>query len=97
MPSEATQQWYPVGPLDPQPGYQDKKRKRRARLKGDERRKKKNLTVKVPNEEQEDGAGLFYDAVEQLEEALGHDPSRSVYYTLMDALNLALLHGVGDD
>jgi hypothetical protein len=86
-------EWEVVGPLDPQPAMGEKSRRRKRRLKGDAKRKKINVTVKVPNEEQEDGAGLLYDAIEQLEEILGHDPKRSMYYTIMDGLNIAILHG----
>ena len=84
--------WEYIGPLDPQPARGEKSRRRRRKLQGTERRKKVNLTIKVPKDETEDGAGLFYDAVEQLEEILGHDPHRSMYYTIMDALNYTILN-----
>ena len=89
-------EWQLIGPLDPQPAMGEKSRRRKRRLKGDAKRKKTNVTVKVPNEEQEDGAGLLYDAIEQLEEILGYDPKRSMYYTIMDGLNMAILHGRSD-
>lgn len=91
-----TDSWGLIGPLDPQPATGEKKRKRSKRLKGQAKRNKINVTLKVPNEEREDGAGLYYDAVEQLEEILGYDPPRSAYYTIMDALNIAILHGKED-
>lgn len=85
--------WVEIGPLDPQPARGEKLKKKRKRLKGEDRRKKINITLKVPKDEQEDGAGLYYDVLEQVEDMLGHDPHRSAYYTIMDALNLTLLHG----
>jgi hypothetical protein len=87
--------WDALGPLNPQPCDAPKTKKSKNR-KGDERKNKPNVSIPVPKEDREDGAILLYEAVEQYEEILGYDPSRSMYYTIMDALNIAILHGKQD-
>lgn len=83
--------WVKVAPLEPQPGLQEKKKRRK--FSGEARRKRKTISVKVPQDEQEDGAGLWEDAISQVEEIVrpGTD-GRPPYYTIMDALNYTILN-----
>lgn len=60
--------WRRVGPLNPQPGSREGKSKRK-RKKGAERRKRVNVTVKVP-QDTEDGAGLWDDALDRIKTKL---------------------------
>lgn len=89
--------WTPLGPLNPQPGSVEGKSKRK-KFRGEKRRKRVTISIKVPKDEQEDGAGLLDDAVELLEGRLkGDDDPRPVYYTIMDALNFTILNADADD
>lgn len=83
--------WVGLGPLNPQPGSREGKPKRR-KFKGEARKARKTISIRVPNDAEEDGAGLLDEALAQLEAKLGHDPARPPYYTIMDALNYALLN-----
>jgi hypothetical protein len=88
--------WLYRGRLNPQPPGQEARPKRdekRPRKTGEERRQRRTISLRVPNDADEDGAGLLDDAIEQAEERLGHREPRSPYYTLMDALSLLILHG----
>lgn len=89
--------WVAVGLLDPQPGGREKSKKPRKKFKGEARRKRATISIKVPKDEQEDGAGLFTDYVEQLEAKLTGDDPRPVYYTLIDALSYTLLNADSED
>ena len=82
--------WKVLGPLNPQPGSREGKPKRK-KHRGEARRQRKTISVRVPDDAAEDGAGLLDEAIETLEAALGYDDARPVYYTIMDALNIALL------
>lgn len=84
--------WKRVGKLNPQPPGAEAKPKR-SPFKGEQRRNRKTITLRVPQDEQEDGAGLWDDAIEQAEERFGYKEPRPPYYTILDALNLAILHG----
>lgn len=90
--------WLRMGALDPQPAGREKvnKKPKRRALKGEARRKRKTVSIRVPQDEQEDGAGILTDLVEQFEDRLGNDPRRPPYYTLVDALSFALTN-VGED
>jgi len=84
-----TESWVSVGPLDPQPA-RGEKRKKVKRFKGAEKRKRTTISIRVPKDEQEDGAGLWDDLMERVSERLereGLDGSRPPYYLLSDALN----------
>lgn len=81
--------WTLLGPLNPQPGSVESKTKRK-KFQGEARRKRTTISIKVPQDEQEDGAGLLEDLQTKLEQALGNDPARPAYYVLVDALNFAL-------
>lgn len=83
-------EWISLGPLNPQPGSQDGKPKRR-KFQGQARRARKTVSVKVPQDAQEDGAGILEDLIGQLEDRLGHEPHRPTYYSLVDGLNFALM------
>lgn len=91
--------WKSVGPLDPQPAGREKKngKPKRRKFQGAERRQRASISIKVPKDAQEDGAGLLTDLVEQLEERLGHDPTRPIYYTLMDALAFTIYNAGPED
>lgn len=89
-------EWDRFGPLNPQPGSRTGKPKRR-KFKGEARRKRTTISVKVPKDEQEDGAGLWDEAIEQLEIKMYGENGRPPYYTIMDALNYTLLNAGEDD
>lgn len=90
--------WEPLGPLDPQPAGREKAHKpKRKRLKGQARRQRMTVSIRVPKDEAEDGAGLLNDAIELLEAKLGHDPARPPYYTILDGLNYAILNSDESD
>ena len=57
-------EWGMVGPLNPQPGSREGKPKRR-KFKGEARRKRRVISIRVPQDDIEDGAGIFDDLVEQ--------------------------------
>jgi hypothetical protein len=88
--------WVFRGKLNPQPPGQETKPKRnraKRKLSDEERRSQRTVTLRVPAEAKEDGRGLLEDAIGQAEERLGHREPRSPYYTIMDSLNLVILHG----
>lgn len=62
--------WEPVGPLDPQPGGREKARKpKRKRYEGEERRQRRTISIKVPNDT-EDGGAIWDETLEQVKERL---------------------------
>lgn len=91
--------WLELGPLNPQPGSVEGKPKRR-KFKGEERRQRKTISLRVPDDASEDGAGLLTDLIDQLEGRIqGGDEAkhRPPYFTLCDALNFAILNANHDD
>jgi hypothetical protein len=89
--------WLFRGKLNPQPPAYDPRPKRdekRPRKTGEDRAQRKTITLRVPTGAPEDGAGLLDEAIAQAEERLGYEKPRPPYYTLMDALNGVILHGV---
>lgn len=60
--------------------------KPRKKFQGEERRQRKTISVKVPQDEQEDGAGIFDELVTQAREKLGDEGDKPVYYILVAAL-----------
>jgi hypothetical protein len=90
LPDSRASEWDLVGPLNPQPGSREGKPKRR-KFQGEKKRKRKTISVRVPDDAAEDGAGLLDDALTQLEKELGFDPPRPRYNTMMDAANFALM------
>jgi hypothetical protein len=89
-------EWIKVGPLNPQPGSTDGKPKRK-RLKGEKRKKRKTISLRVPDDADENGAELFDEAVEQLEEKLNPGNHRPLYFTLMTALDYTNLNADATD
>lgn len=88
--SDDVRNWVLIGPLNPQPGSRDGKTKRK-KFKGEARRKRATISIKVPKDEREDGAGILADLVETIETMIsGEGKHRPVYYTLVDALNYTL-------
>jgi hypothetical protein len=80
------------GPLNPQPGSVEGKPKRK-RFAGEARKKRRVLSIRVPDDADEDGAALFDEAVENLEKKImGDDDHRPIYFTLMNALDYTLLN-----
>jgi hypothetical protein len=94
--SEMGDDWFELGPLNPQPGSQEGKPKRK-KFRGEARRKRKTISLRVPDDAGEDGAGLLTDAIEQLEERISGEKARPPYYTLLDALSYALLNSGPED
>lgn len=78
-----------LGPLNPQPGSRTGKPKRK-KFKGEKRRKRTTISIKVPKDEQEDGAGVWDDRLEQARERMEADgeldPDRPPYYLITDIL-----------
>ena len=60
--------WVRVGPLDPQPGGREKARKpKRKRFAGDERRQRRTISIKVPNDRE--NGGEVWDEILELVKA----------------------------
>jgi hypothetical protein len=57
--------WRKVGPLNPQPGSVEGKTKRRRRLKDEARRKRRTISIRVPDD-QEDGGALWDEMFEYI-------------------------------
>jgi hypothetical protein len=83
-----------VGDLSPQPGATGKKRKR---FKGEKRRKRRTISIRVPQDEQEDGAGLLDEKFDSMRELLGQDESYPPYYVISAALDYTLLNADATD
>lgn len=90
--------WKLLGPLNPQPGSVEGKPKRR-RFKGEERRKRRTISLRVPDDAGEDGAALLDEQIEALEAKINPDDDkrRPIYYTIMDALSFTNLNAGADD
>jgi hypothetical protein len=73
------------------------KSKPRKRFKGEARRTRSTISLKVPKDADEDGAGLLDEAVATLESKISGENPRPVYFTIMDALNYTLLNAGEDD
>jgi len=57
-------EWAQVGALDPQPGGREKSRKRRRKLQGEARRKRKTISLRVPDDT-EDGGAIWDETLEE--------------------------------
>jgi hypothetical protein len=88
--------WNKVGPLNPQPGSREGKPKRK-RYTGQARRQRVNWQVKVPKDEQEDGAGILDDLLEQCKDALGVEQDFPTYHTLTKVIYDWLTGGTAKD
>lgn len=88
--------WAKVGPLNPQPGSKEGKPKRR-KFQGEARRKRATISIRVPNDSAEDGAGIYDELVEQAQEKLqrdmGVDYVPTPYITLVAVLHNYLTGG----
>lgn len=84
-------EWLLVGPLNPQPGSVEGKAKRK-RHQGQARRQRKVISIRVPDDADENGAGLLDESVEALEEKIKPGDHRPIYHTLMSALGYTLLN-----
>lgn len=58
------EEWYPLGPLDPQPAGRAKSHKKRRKLKGEARRKRKTISLRVPDDT-EDGGAIWDETLEE--------------------------------
>ncbi len=85
-------EWVKFGPLDPQPCSGEKRKKPAKRLKGEARRKRRTISIKVPNDT-EDGGALWDEMLDNVKTRLvteglydegDHIP---VYEALMAAAN----------
>lgn len=83
-------EWVELGELSPQPGARGGKK--RKRLKGEKRRKRRTISIRVPNDEQEDGAGLLDEKMEQMRGLLGQEDDYPPYYCISAALDFTLLN-----
>lgn len=63
------EEWYPLGPLDPQPAGRAKSHKKRRRLKGEARRKRKTISLRVPDDT-EDGGAIWDETLEETKSKL---------------------------
>ncbi len=88
--------WDSLGPLNPQPGSVEGKPKRK-RFKGEARRKRKTISIRVPDDAGEDGAALLDEAVEELEKKISRDNPRPIYFTVKNALDYTLLNADATD
>lgn len=83
--------WALIGPLNPQPGSVEGKPKRK-RFKGEARRTRKTISIRVPADAGEDGAALLDEGIEELEQKISGDDHRPPYYTIMSALDYTNLN-----
>ena len=83
-------EWVEAGELSPQPGARGAKK--RKRFKGEKRRKRKTISFRVPDDEQEDGAGLLDEKAESLRKLLGQDETYPFYYVVSAAFDYTLLN-----
>lgn len=99
--SYGPEEWKEVGPLDPQPGARIKhlRPKKRDRRSDGQPRARSRYTFAIPVDEQENGADLIDQALDDLEARINGDEEqrRSRYYTLIDGLNFALLNSGPED
>jgi len=88
--------WVRLGPLNPQPAKGGKPK--RKRHKGEARRNRKTVSIRVPDDAGEDGAALLDEGIETLEEKIMQgDAHRPIYYTLMSALDYTNLNADATD
>lgn len=82
---EGPDSWVRLGPLDPQPGGRQKTRRPRRKFRGEARRNRTTISFKVPQDEAEDGAGIYEDLLEQMRVVTG-EPDKPAYYLIVLAL-----------
>ncbi len=93
---EGVQRWTLVGPLNPQPGSVEGRAKRK-KFKGEARRNRTTISIKVPKDDQEDGGALFDEAIEALRERYNPESNLPVYNVIMLALHYTILNTTADD
>ncbi len=71
-------------------------KKPRPRFKGEARRNRATISIKVPKDEQEDGAALFDEGVEALREKMRR-PTYPIYNVLKSALDYTNLNADATD
>lgn len=95
--------WIPLGPLNPQPGSRDGKTKRKkSAFTGQARRSREVISIKVPADERENGAGLLEEKVLEFEAKRGwpggkEGTPRPWYYVIAEALDYTLLNADATD
>lgn len=70
-PDNSWSPWQKLGPLNPQPGQVEGKPKRKW-LKGEQRRKRRTISLRVP-QDNEDGGKVWDETLERVKEALVED------------------------
>ncbi len=88
--------WEYLGPLNPQPGSVEGRAKRK-KFKGEARRNRTTISIKVPKDDQEDGGALFDEAIETLRERYNPESNLPVYNVIMLALLFTILNSGADD
>jgi hypothetical protein len=93
-----TDEWILLGPLNPQPGSVEGKPKRK-RFKGEARRSRTTISIKVPADDQEDGGAVWdelfgdgkedrpYGRVRERMAAEGLDPDTTMYVLIVNMAN----------
>jgi hypothetical protein len=61
--------WRTIGPLSPQPGGRDKPARRRKRKEGEERRKRRTISLRVPDDT-EDGGAIWDELLDEVKARL---------------------------
>jgi hypothetical protein len=89
-------EWVKVGPLNPQPGQREGKAKRK-RFKGEERKKRKVLSIRVPDDAGENGAEVWDELLDQCRETLGVEDDFPPYHTLTKVIYDWLTGGTARD
>lgn len=84
-----------AGELSPQPGARGAKK--RKRFKGEKRRKRQTISFRVPEDEQEDGAGLLDDKMNALRKLYGEDETYPPYNVISLAFDFTLLNAGPED
>lgn len=93
-PPEWEEDWVLTGPINPQPGSVTGGPKKRKRKQGEARRARRTISIAVPQDEQEQGAGILDDLVqagrEEWAEQLGWSETVPAYFVIVAAFAKAL-------
>jgi hypothetical protein len=97
LPDSRASEWDRVGPLNPQPASglykQVRGRGGKKNLKGEERRKRRTISFAVPADDQEDGAGVYDDLLDQLRDRYDVEEDYPAYHLTIRAFYEALTNG----
>lgn len=86
-----------LGALNPQPGSVEGRPKRK-KFQGEARKKRRTISIRVPDGADENGAELLDELVETLESRIvGEGKHRPIYYTLIDSLNFTVTNADATD